>query len=73
MATGVLSRKHTTMHIPGYENRTAMTLLLLTNDEEAISSKLSPMELGKSDLNGEVTALQGATLNSGIQFGTEQG
>ena len=33
----------------------------------------SPMGLGKSDLNGEVTVLQEAKLHCGIQFGTEQG
>ena len=30
----------------------------------------SPMGLGKSDLNGEVTVLQGAKLHCGMQFGT---
>ena len=37
---------------------------------------LSPMGLGKSDLNGEVTILQWLTsysLHCGIQFGTWQG
>ena len=29
------------------------------------------MGLGKSDLNREVTVLQGANLHGGIQFGTE--
>ena len=29
--------------------------------------------LGKSDLYGEVTILQGDNLHCGIQFGTEQG
>ena len=29
--------------------------------------------LGKSDLNGEVTVLQGAKLHYGIHYGTEQG
>ena len=36
----------------------------------------SPTGLGKSDLNGEVTLLQGQTsysLHCGIQFGTDQG
>ena len=33
----------------------------------------SPMGLGKSDLNGEVTVLQGAKLHCGIQFGTGKG
>ena len=33
----------------------------------------SPVGLGKSDLNGEVTLLQGANLHFIIQFGTEQG
>ena len=33
----------------------------------------SPMGLGKSDLNGEVTVLQGAKLHCGIQFGTAKG
>ena len=32
----------------------------------------SSMGLDKSDLNGEVTVLQGANLQGGIQFGTEQ-
>ena len=32
----------------------------------------SPTGRGKSDLNGEVTLLQGANLHGGI-FGTEQG
>ena len=32
----------------------------------------SPTGLDKSDLNGEVTILQGANLHGGIQFGTEQ-
>ena len=31
------------------------------------------MGLGKNDLNGEVTVLQGANLHGGIQFGTEPG
>ncbi len=31
------------------------------------------MGLGKSDLNAEVTLLQGANLHGGIQFGTESG
>ena len=33
----------------------------------------SPMGLPKSDLNGEVTVLQGVKLHCGIQFGTENG
>ena len=33
----------------------------------------SLMGLGKSDLNGEVTVLQGAQLHCGIQYGTAQG
>ena len=33
----------------------------------------SPAGLGKSDLNAEVTLLQGANLHGGIQFGTESG
>ena len=33
----------------------------------------SPMGLGKSYLNGEVTVLQGAKLHGGIKFGTDQG
>ena len=33
----------------------------------------SPTGLDKSDLNGEVTILQGAKLHCGIQYGTEQG
>ena len=33
----------------------------------------SPMGLGKSDRNGEVTVLQAANLHCGIQHGTEQG
>ena len=33
----------------------------------------SPMGLGKSDLNGDVTVLQGDKLHCGIQFGTDQG
>ena len=32
----------------------------------------SPMGLGKSDLNGEVTILQGAKLYCRIQYGTDQ-
>ena len=31
------------------------------------------MPMGKSDLNGEVTVLQGAKLHCGIQFGTAKG
>ena len=33
----------------------------------------SPMGLAKSDLNGEVTVLQGVKLQCGIQFGTAKG
>ena len=33
----------------------------------------SPTGLGKSDLNGEVTVLQGAKLHCGIEFGTANG
>ena len=33
----------------------------------------SPTGLGKSDLNGDVTLLQGGYLHCGIQFGTEPG
>ena len=33
----------------------------------------SPMGLPKSDLNGEVTMLQGVKLHCRIQFGTENG
>ena len=33
----------------------------------------SHMGLPKSDLNGEVTVLQGVKLHCGIQFGTENG
>ena len=33
----------------------------------------SPTGLDKSDLNVEVTVLQGAKLHTGIQFGTEKG
>ena len=33
----------------------------------------SHMGLGKTDLNGEVTVLQGAKLHGGIQFGTGKG
>ena len=36
-----------------------------------LSNTVTP-GLGKSDLNGEVTVLQGATLHCGIQFGTDQ-
>ena len=31
------------------------------------------MGLGKTDLSGEVTILQGANLHCGIQFATEPG
>ena len=33
----------------------------------------SPMGLGKGDLNGEVSVLQGTKLHCGIQFGTAKG
>ena len=33
----------------------------------------SPAGLGKSDLNGEVTLLQGANLHCRMQIGTEPG
>ena len=33
----------------------------------------NPMGLGKSDLNGEVTVLQGDKLHCGIQFGPRKG
>ena len=38
-----------------------------------ISLIRSPTGLGKSDLNGEVTVLQGANLHGGIHFWTEPG
>ena len=43
------------------------------NKYNGTSLRRSPIWLGKSDLNGEVTVLEGAKLHCGMQFGNANG